>query len=64
MDFGRFFDFVRKTGYDGTFTVEATAFNREGVVDTEILNGCFEKIRDYMRKIFFKLLIINTCAGR
>lgn len=50
VDFGRFFDFVRKTGYDGTFTVEATAFNREGVVDTEMLNGCFEKIRDYMRE--------------
>ena len=48
IDFGRFFDFVRKTGYDETFTVEATAFDQTGVVDTEMLNGCFRQIRNYM----------------
>lgn len=48
VDFDKFFDFVRKTGYDEAFTVEATAFDREGVVDTEMLNGCFEKIRAFM----------------
>ena len=49
VDFVRFFDFVRETGYDEAFTVEATAFDQQGVVDTKMLNGCFEKIRTYMR---------------
>jgi len=48
IDFDRFFEFVRRTGYKETFTVEATAFDQEGVVDTEMLNGCFEKIRAYI----------------
>lgn len=48
VDFGRFFDFVRRTGYKDTFTVEATAFDQTGAVDTEMLNGCFEQIRNYM----------------
>ncbi len=37
VDFEKFFAFVRGTGYQGTFTVEATAFDRMGVVDTEML---------------------------
>ena len=45
VDFEKFFAFVRGTGYQGTFTVEATAFDRMGVVDTEMLNRCFTKIR-------------------
>lgn len=45
VDFDRFFDFIRKIGYDETFTVEATAFDWNGLVDTEMLNGCFDKIR-------------------
>ena len=32
----------------GAFTVEATAFNAEGVVDINMLNESFEKIRDYL----------------
>lgn len=48
VDFDRFFDFIRKTGYNETFTVEATAFGQDGAVDTEMLNGCFEKIRAFM----------------
>ena len=31
VDFEKFFAFVRGTGYQGTFTVEATAFDRMGV---------------------------------
>ena len=50
VDFGRFFDRVLRSGYDGTFTAEATAFGQEGRVDTEMLNGCFAKIRAYMGK--------------
>ena len=47
IDFDTFFGFIHKVGYDDTFTVEATAFNKEGVVDVEMLNRCFEKIRGY-----------------
>lgn len=50
VDFGRFFDCVLRSGYDGTFTVEATAFGQDGRVDTKMLNGCFSKIRAYMGK--------------
>lgn len=48
IDFAEFFDFIRRTGYDDTFTVEATAFNSEGIVDTEMLNRCFRRIREYL----------------
>lgn len=45
IDFDAFFQYIHRIGYDGSFTVEATAFNAEGVVDTEMLNGCFARIR-------------------
>lgn len=48
VDFDKFFEYVKMTGYDKTFTVEATAFNKEGVVDFDMLNSNFSKIRDYM----------------
>ncbi|MBQ6697327.1 MAG: sugar phosphate isomerase/epimerase [Lachnospiraceae bacterium] len=48
IDFDRFFDHVKKTGYDGTFTVESTAFNAEGVVDVQMLNDQFGQIRRYV----------------
>lgn len=44
IDFGKFFDFIRHTGYDGTFTVEATAFGADGKIDVDMLNDCFRKI--------------------
>lgn len=47
VDFDRFFEFIHMSGYDGTLTVEATAFDQEGSVDTEMLNECFGKIRSY-----------------
>ena len=47
VDFEEFFSFLQKVGYDGTFTVEATAFNAEGVVDTDMLNRCFQYIREH-----------------
>lgn len=50
IDFEEFFDFIRRTGYDDTFTVEATAFNSEGIVDTEMLNRCFRKIRELSQR--------------
>lgn len=48
IDFDRFFAHIRSTNYDGTFTVESTAFNREGIVDLDMLNECFRKIRKYL----------------
>lgn len=50
IDFDRFFEHVKGTGYERTFTVKATAFNTEGVVDVDMLNEQFSQIRDYMRK--------------
>ena len=45
IDFNRFFEHIRKNGYRDTFTVEATAVRADGTIDTELLNGQFEKIR-------------------
>lgn len=50
IDFEAFFSFIHNIGYDDTFTVEATAFDGEGRVDTDMLNGCFDSIRMYMGK--------------
>lgn len=46
IDFERFFEFVRKTGYDGTLTMESTAFDDNGVVDIDMIN----KETEYIRK--------------
>lgn len=48
IDFERFFEFVKKTGYSDTFTVEATAFDETGAVDTSMLNECFGAIREFI----------------
>lgn len=45
LDFARFFAFINKIGYDGTFTVEATAHDDKGLVDVEMLNQQFQYIR-------------------
>lgn len=45
VDFQRFFDFVNNIGYNGTCTVESTAFDANGVVDINMLNREFELIR-------------------
>lgn len=46
VDFNRFFDFVKKKGYNGTFTVESTAFDSEGKVDFDMLNRQYALIKD------------------
>ena len=48
IDFDEFFVFVRKTGYTGDFTVEATSVNDDGSVDIDKLNGDFLKIKGYI----------------
>ena len=49
IDFNPFFDLIKKIGYDGTMTVEATAFLKDGSVNIEMLNKCFEDIRAFLR---------------
>lgn len=48
IDFDTFFSFIKKINYEGTYTVEATAFDANGIVDTQMLNECFDRIREYL----------------
>ncbi len=48
VDFDGFFGFVRRVGYSGDFTVEATAVRPDGSVDIDKLNGDFLKIKGYI----------------
>lgn len=48
IDFDRFFNFIKEKNYSGKYTVEATAFDKTGKVDFDMLNGCFEYIRKNM----------------
>jgi len=48
IDFDAFFRYIRRIGYDGSFTVEATAFDSDGFVDVDMLNGCFRRVREGM----------------
>lgn len=50
VDFNRFFHFISRIDYKGDFTVEATAFDDEGVIDTDMLNGQFRYIREILDK--------------
>lgn len=49
VDFVRFFDFIKAIDYQGTFTVESTAFGADGNVDFEMLNRQFEYIREQLK---------------
>lgn len=49
VDFNRFFDFIKRICYKGDFTVEATAFDSEGVIDVNMLNEQFKYIREKLR---------------
>jgi len=49
VDFERFFEFVHKIGYEGTFTVEASAFLGDGGVDLDMLNEQFRYIREALK---------------
>jgi len=44
VDFDTFFARMAQFGYDGDYTVEATAFDKTGKVDFEMLNECFSKL--------------------
>ncbi|MBR5858843.1 MAG: sugar phosphate isomerase/epimerase [Clostridia bacterium] len=49
VDFARLFGFLRQKGYSGDFTVEATSFGEDGVIDFARLNRCFSRIREYIK---------------
>lgn len=49
IDFPHFFEFINRIGYDGFFTVEATACHDDGFVDIEMLNEQFRYIKSYVR---------------
>ncbi len=45
IDFEDVFEKLKRTGYNGDFTIEATAFNSDGIVDLEMLNDSAGKLR-------------------
>ena len=49
VDFARLFGFLRQKGYSGDFTVEATSFGEDGVIDFARLNRCFSRIREHIK---------------
>ncbi len=50
VDFDAFFEFVKKNGYTGDFTVEAAAYDAEGKIDFDLINRSFERIRKLISK--------------
>ncbi|MBQ4086184.1 MAG: sugar phosphate isomerase/epimerase [Clostridia bacterium] len=45
VDFDALFGFLRRYGYAGDFTVEATSFDQTGTIHFDELNGTLEKLR-------------------
>ena len=48
IDFDELFGFLNQMHYQGDFTVEATSFDQNGIIDFEALNKSFGKIREYI----------------
>ena len=48
IDFDSFMGKFLKTGYEGDYTMEATALGRDGVVDFEMLNRNFASLRELL----------------
>ncbi len=46
VDFDKFFAFVKKIGYSGDYTTEATSFDQSGQIDLRALNQSLDKIRE------------------
>lgn len=49
VDFDRFFSFIKKIGYSGDFTTEATSFDQNGNIDVDTLNESLDKLRNYVK---------------
>ncbi len=50
VDFEAFLSFVKSTGYDDTFTLESTAFDKTGAVDTDMLNRQVAYLREQWKR--------------
>ena len=50
IDFDRFFRFIAMNNYRGGFTLEATGFDRNGIVNIRMLNEQFDRARNFLRK--------------
>ncbi len=50
VDFDRLFGFLTEKGYRGDFTVEATSFGADGVIDFDALNRDFDGIRSLINR--------------
>ncbi len=48
VNFDALFAFLKETGYQGDFTVEATSFGSDGIIDFDALNRDFARIREYL----------------
>lgn len=51
IDFDKFFMFVNKTGYDETFTLESTAFIKDGTVNVSMLNEQIDYVKSRLKEI-------------
>lgn len=54
VDFDAFFAQMSKYNYKGDFTIEATAINKEGIVDFDMLNNCVAKLKELRKQYFEK----------
>ncbi len=50
IDFHKFFSFVKEIGYTGDFTLEATSFDQNGIINTKSLNESVRKIKELLNK--------------
>ena len=48
VDFKRLFGFLKEKGYKNDFTVEATSFDKNGIINFAALNKSFAKIRGFL----------------
>lgn len=48
IDFDKLFEYIKKMGYRGDFTTEATSFDGDGQIYPERLNETVNKIRNYI----------------
>ena len=48
IDFDPLFAYVRHSGYTGDFTIEATAFDETGIVDTDMLCGQVQLLKRHL----------------
>ena len=46
IDFNLFFNYIQSQNYNGDYTVEATAFDRNGMIHFKELNACLKKLQE------------------